>query len=227
MVFYQFKPAINKDFRANYNNKKEDFYLVMRIAADHINSAKELMENMEAATARDLPYTEDYTNKVRWINLWGEINITNNNLVLSGNNSNADTTGAMGYLDGSYLWQNYIYTAKVQEIGAQKIMLLARFQDSENYALCKFSNGRVSIINTKDSFKTVISEAKLNNQSLIGSQIGISVQTNLITCYLNGTPVLSSEVQGMPLNGGIGLRIEEINGDHVPTSFGSISVSAM
>jgi poly-beta-1,6-N-acetyl-D-glucosamine N-deacetylase len=59
MVFYQFKPTVNKDYRANYNNKKEDFYLVMRVSAESKDSAEDLLEVIDAAEAMETHYIEN------------------------------------------------------------------------------------------------------------------------------------------------------------------------
>ncbi|MBX4212497.1 polysaccharide deacetylase family protein, partial [Candidatus Pacearchaeota archaeon] len=69
LVFYQFKPAINKDFRANYNNEKKDFYLVMRIPADAIRSPDALLNTVEASQSLSIPYIENFENPYRWIAL--------------------------------------------------------------------------------------------------------------------------------------------------------------
>ncbi len=223
MVFYQFKPAINKDFRANYNNVPgENFYMIMRIPADSVGSPQALIEEMKASKNIPLPYSENFENKKRWVTLWGSTNTTEKNVVMTNNGLN----GAMAYLDGSYLWEDYMYRVRVDEVGAQKITLIARFQNSHNYAACKFNNGRVSIINSREGEQKVLAENKVDSSpttDLQNSYLGMSVKGDTVSCYLNDGEVLSYRVPYLPSHGGVGLRLEEVY-SHSLTKFGSISV---
>lgn len=206
MLFYQFKPARNKDFRANYNNEKKDFYLVMRISADDIETPQELMKIMEAAQSLDLPYNEKFDNEKRWIAVWGNSLVGNDDVALRNDVGNS---GAMAYLDGSYLWQNYNYAIRIKELGAKKVMLVGRFQDSENYAACRYENGSVSIINVRDKIKKVIYEEKYPYELKNGVTLSMEVSGDKAVCLIEGKKVVEGPILHIPANGGVGMRVEE------------------
>jgi len=206
MVFYQFKPARNKDFRANYNNEKKDFYLVMRISAETLESPDDLIETMNAAQSLSLPYVENFDSKKRWIAVWGTSLVQNDYIALR---NEAGNSGSMAYLDGSYLWKDYSFSAHIQEAGARKIMLTARFQDSENYAACRFENGSVSIINVREKIKKVVYEKKYFYQLKDDMTLSINVFGTDVSCFIDGERVIEGSVLHIPLNGGIAVRTEE------------------
>src|SRR5688500_14446280 len=59
--------------------------------------------------------------------------------------SHATTTGASVFLDGTAHWQTYRFEAVIDWQQGQSLSLLTRFQDSENYVACTFSDQGVRI----------------------------------------------------------------------------------
>lgn len=212
MVFYQFKPVVNKDFRANFNNDPEkDFYLVMRISADYI-STDNLLNEIEAAQFLDIPYTEKFDNPRRWINIWNQdISISEDRLNII---NTYDVYGGMAYLDGSYLWKDYIYSGTIGENGSDKVLLLSRFQNSGTYVACKYTNKSVSIINVRN--RVIVSTSQINLiQTFPGldvlqsrTKLSISVVENNVGCYVNNNVIIEQDVPDIPPFGGIGIRVE-------------------
>jgi|SRR3989338_228810 len=220
LVFYQFKPAKNKDFRANYNTEKKDFYLVMRLSADAITSSDELISQIEAAQALPLPYLEKFDNEDRWINLWGDTQSDTNNIKLS---NERGTSGAMTYLDGSYVWTDYNYSLSVIDTTAQQMFLLGRFQDSENYVACKFEPHAVSVVNVRDKQKEETNKVILRGQpiEIRGANLSISISKDNVGCYFNGQKMLDTKVIHIPNYGGVGIRFENpafVPGSNVTSS---------
>ena len=207
LVFYQFKPAVNKDFRGNYNNEKNDFYLIMRISADSIKSTRRLLEEIDSAKSINLPYEEKFNNRKKWVNLWGNVEFLNNKLIIT---NPPLTPGAMSYLDGSFMLKDYMYSVILEETTAKKAILLARFADSRNYIGCKYENNNVGIINQKNGYKTDIREARVELYNLKNVKLKICVKNNLVSCSLNDKEILSATILDMPKNGGVGFRVENL-----------------
>ena len=113
------------------------------------------------------------------------------------------------YLDGSYLWKDYGYSIRIKESGARKVLLIGRFQDSENYAACRFENGSVDIINVRDKIKKVVYEQKYNFELSNNIVLTMRIQGNDVECFIDGKRIIQGSVLHIPLNGGIGVRTEE------------------
>lgn len=213
MIFYQFKPDLNKDFRANFKDPKKDFFFIMRIPADYI-STDNLMNEVDAAQSLDLPYIEKFDNPRRWIFTWNydssdsenSLNITNR----------GEASGGMAYLDGSYLWKDYTYSGIIGENGSDKVLLLSRFQDSITYVTCRYTNKSISIINVMNKIPTEMGRINLNEtfpglnplQSL--TKLSISVVEKNVGCYVNDNLIIEQYVPDIPSNGGIGVRVENL-----------------
>jgi len=257
MVFYQFKPAINKDFRANYADEPgNDFYLVMRISADYIRSADTLLQEMRAAQSLSLPYNEKFDNPKQWVSVWGRVNFTyiensvdcvippqnsldgkfctkndtinrifRNSIIISNNPGGG---GAMVYLDGSYLWKDYQANVVIDEHDVQKIILAARFHDSYNYIGCKYQSNSISIIKVNNQKKEEINETNIRHfpavqNYLIGKpELGIRVVGNHVSCYINNNLTVQAYLNDIPKNGGIGVRLENLDSGEQSIKFHSI-----
>jgi len=222
MVFYQFKPAINKDFKANYNDKISDFYLVMRISTDTIHSPEELLKQIESAEAIELPYAEKFDDENRWVTISGIKNITNK-ITLS---NPKNTTLAMAYLDGSYLWRNYNYSVILDSHEAENIFLLARFQDAANYVGCKYTNSSIQFIVVGQT-KGIIERVKLSDNFLKKeAQLRMRVNENEVTCsFDNQSLQVTSEL--IPSHGGVGFRVEGFQTAESQVSFKEIKISQL
>ncbi|MBX4196204.1 polysaccharide deacetylase family protein [Candidatus Pacearchaeota archaeon] len=224
MVFYQFKPAINKDFRANFNTENKDFYLVMRISADSIGSASTLLNTVEAAQSLSLPYVETFENSQRWIPVWGKIKVNNDKATIT---TTSDGSGAMVYLDGSYLWTDYQYFMHLEQNNASRILLTGRFQDSQNYVGCKYVGGFVSVVSVRDKQRTDFDGVRIPIDDFNNSHVGIAIKGNNVGCYWNNAVVVWSEVSNAPPHGGIGLRVEDPTVDANSVVFDSVQAQAI
>lgn len=227
MIFYQFKPSWDKDFRANFQDPNKDFFLIMRLPSDTIPT-NQLINEVEAAQSLDLPYIEKFDNPIRWIytynrgfrNSENELKITNEHNV----------SGEMTYLDGSYLWKDYIYSGIIGENGSDKILILSRFQDSRNYVACRYTNKSVYILNIKNGILTEKDQnLRMNfpgfNPLQNHTKLSISTVGQTVGCYINDILTVSQNFNDIPLNGGIGLRVEGLPSNKNVT-FASIRVDS-
>lgn len=213
MLFIQFRPSTNVNFRANFVDQKRDFHLVKRISTDRL-SANDLLKQMEASKSIDLPFIEKFENPFRWVSLWGNNNVIENHYLNITNHNNA-RSGEMIYLDGSYGWKDYKYSAIIKEISSDNIFLIARFYDSENYVACRFDNKSASIINIKNNNVTNLTSSKIDKKKKINplenlTKISISINERNIGCYINDNLILNQDMNDIPSNGGIGIRVEDV-----------------
>jgi peptidoglycan/xylan/chitin deacetylase (PgdA/CDA1 family) len=222
MMFYQFRAATGINFRANYNDQKRDSYGIKRISANDI-PAEDLLKQMDSSMSIGIPYIETFDNQNRWIPLWGHDNvIIGNNLVMS--NYHDYVSGEMIYLDGSYLWLDYMYSVTIRDNSSDNVFLLARFQDSKNYVACRFDNKSASVVNVANEISTEVSTKHLGIDPLTnGTKLSVSVIGNNVGCYANDKMETEKYVNDIPPHGGIGIKVESI-----PTNrsviFGSVAV---
>jgi peptidoglycan/xylan/chitin deacetylase (PgdA/CDA1 family) len=221
MMFYQFRAATGINFRANYNDQRRDSYSIKRISANNI-SAEDLLKQMESISV-DIPYVETFDNQYRWIPLWGHNNVViGNNLVMS--NYDNSPSGEMIYLDGSYLWLDYMYSVTIDDNSSDNVFLLARFKDSKNYVACRFDNKSASIINVVDEISTEISTRDIGIDALKdGTKLSVSAIENNIGCYVNDKAETENYVTNVPPYGGVGIKVESIPMNH-SVAFGSVEV---
>lgn len=209
LIFYQFKPTKDRDYRANYNDEKLNSYLVVRLSVDNLRTPEKLLKEIEASRPAALPYYENYKNDDKWARLSGEASFISNAIILQNGTQNG-IESMMAYLDGSYLWRNYKYSIQVKNHGASTVILLARFKSSVNYMGCIYGKGMVRILQVKNNVAAIINEQKIENQTEvpINTPLAVKVQGQDITCLQNNLPIITSNVPDMPQYGGVGVRAE-------------------
>jgi peptidoglycan/xylan/chitin deacetylase (PgdA/CDA1 family) len=204
MVFYQYKPLKNKDYKSNYNNKNQDFYFVMRNTVYPETTPHNLLKEIEATQQINPPYSEDFTNEYRWLTNWGNIKIDNNQLTLL---NNKDSRTTLTYLDGSYLLEDYEYEIKINETSNQSISLVFRFENALNYASFTL-RGNIAIMENLIDNQRTFSYKKVIPQEIDYSKnatIKITVQNNEAKAYINDI-LVHNAIFDMPQNGGVGFR---------------------
>lgn len=202
MSFYQVWPG--KGFSFNYPN--EDM-LIKRIDVKADWSAEALLTLLDAGKEKSLSYSDNFERYNGWIKSWGNLTFENNSMVLSATDLN---NSGFVFLDGSRLWKNYSFSAKIDWLKGRNVSLLVRYKDNENYAVCNFSDGEVRIEQRLNNKNRVMVEVKQDfnfNESKNDLNLKIKVNKDKIECFLNDeivayayylSPVLS--------NGGIGFK---------------------
>ena len=209
LMFYQFiEQSLNLNFRGNYIDKNQDFYAIKRLSVGTW-SATRLLSEMEASHPLSLPYSEKDNNIMRWATLWGKRGNETDKLNLYGDNPNNPISGGAVYLDGSYLWTNYIFS-EIVEGNYTGLSLMARFKDSQNHVECHYTNSSVSIGNLQKGNYTEIAHIYDNVKINVSDKLSISVIGNNVSCYMNDNLSLEHEVEGLDSSGGVGTVIEGI-----------------
>jgi len=224
IVFYQYKPSADVDYRANYNDKSQDFYFAVRNSVSSDYSAGDLLGLVNASQERSLPYIETFSNSHNWVRSWGAGFEAKNKLVISAETGKT----ALAYIDGSYLWKDYVFSATSRNDLNIESSLVVRFKDSFNYAVCNFTNERVFIELVSNNRHSIIAQRNftgLENSPLYGSSVfGAKAFGDSIECLLNGNAVLDVNSAGLPPNGGAGIKFGSFDKGRNSTTITAASV---
>jgi hypothetical protein len=209
-VFFQFSPTKDNEYRANYPDKRQDKYIVVRLSADILRNPSDLLREIEASRAHELPYIENYANHEIWPRISGDATFLNDSIVFKQHATDASSI-MIAYLDGSYLWRDYLYSIDVAEFDGASVMMMARYATYDHYVACKYSPDSVRLLSVEGT-STVLSEtAFTQNSSMQGATLGIKVKGSTASCLINGVEVLSAEAPAMPAYGGVALRAEGLD----------------
>ncbi len=202
IAFYQVWPGKGHSF--NYPAK--DSFLIKRIEVKSDWSTESLMTILDAGKEKSFPYFDNFEKYRGWIKTWGQLTFSNNSMILD---SNASTTGSSAFLDGSYLWDNYSYSANINWVKGRNISLLARYKDDENYTACNFSSDSVRVEQRLNNKNRVMVEIK-NYVNFPKNDLNLSIRVNKdkVECLVNGNIIAYTYYLSSVLsNGGIGFKI--------------------
>lgn len=224
LVFYEF-PIKNRIFKGNYVDLNQDSHIVARLPADSLLTPDKLLQRIEASRTLELPYSETYTNYDRWVRISGEASFEKDMIKIKKAGNSSDDI-LFSYLDGSYLWRNYIYSIQLKNSEASTISLLARLTVSADYISCQYNKDGVNLIKSKNSILERIESKKiLENLSLVsGTDLSISVEGSNVTCYINGRIVINTIVPEISPQGGVGVKAEGFKSEDKTFNFGGISI---
>lgn len=202
--FYQ--TWVGQGYTYNYPNQKETA-LIKRLEPGIDWTGEKLLSYLEFGRAKDMPYdTNSETGFNGFVDNEGKLTDTNGALTLS---TDENKMSAFTFLDGTYLWENYIYKMKVQKYSAQTLSLMSRVATSGDYVSCTYSKAYVQIIKSVNNQKKKITEGRISSLLSYGNfEVGMKVKGNNVSCMLNGKGILNAEINSNELkNGGIGFEI--------------------
>ncbi|MDO8572395.1 MAG: polysaccharide deacetylase family protein [bacterium] len=200
MSFYQVWPR--KGFSFNYPEGEQ--FLVKRIGVRPYWSSDNLLKVLDTAKEKNLPYIDNFSNYNGWLINDGKLSIENTSMILGSNSS----TGSSVFLDGSYLWKNYIFKSNIRLLKGKSFSLLSRYKDSDNHVSCQFTPEYIRIEYAKEGNKTLVQEKK-GKFVFIGRnrEVGMGVNDNVVDCYIDGEVALKSDgVIKIPNHGGVGFE---------------------
>jgi len=204
MVFYQF-PMRDRLYKGNYVGENQDSYLVTRFASDSFRTPDQLLERIESSRTLELPYKENYLNYDRWPRISGQASFRNESMILTPLEDSIFT-----YLDGSYLWEDYDFSIRLDNDGASSVSLISRLTQSNDYVSCQYNYSGLSLVTlNEDLHKKLVSVNMPQNITLqIGTYLSMSVSGSNVKCFVNGYEMINSEVQNISPNGGVGVKAE-------------------
>jgi len=195
-------------FSLNYPEERSS--VIKRIEVKPSWKPEELLKILEIVKDKTLPHEDNFNDYTGWVKTWGRISMANNSIILS---SQTSTTGASAFLEGSYLWKNYIFKSDVKLQNGQSFSLLARYKDDKNYISCVFSPELLTIEQMLTGERKVIYEEKIDTETIgkeINASIGIEVNENNVNCYVGEAPLLSvNNLNNIPEHGGIGFQTRD------------------
>ena len=123
--------------------------------------------------------------------------------------ADASTTGSAVFLNGSWLWQNYDFSATVNFKKGRTFSLVARYYDENNYLSCNYGKNGIAIRQKIGSEENNIAEQNGNFGYLEGKDIkvGIAINGNQAKCFVSNRLIVATNLVDSKLtNGGIGFR---------------------
>lgn len=209
LAFQQIWP-VDHEFSQNYPGS--DSYHLKRIEPSPLWSGAELIEHLDSGKLKPLPFTNVVTTGSEWKNLWGGLSV--DNLALR-TNATVQTNGSFTFLDGTYPWKDYVYTANIDWHAGTSVALIARYKDANNYVTCIFSNN-----NARVEQRTFSTNEKFNEEKIPFTfpkeklPLSILVKDNTAKCFIGNTMVAHSEgLSPVVGHGGIGIKTwdEKVN----------------
>lgn len=202
LSFYQVWPG--RGFSFNY--PQGDEFLIKRIDVKPDWSSESLITLLDAGREKPLPYFENLEKYSGWIKTWGSLTLDDNSMILSATDSN---NGGAVFLDGSRLWKNYIFKAKIDWVRGKNVSLMARYKEDSNYVSCSFNDKKVKIEQNLNGKKRVMAEKELPFEiSKENLELGVAVNNDKLDCLINGDLAIHSYYLSPVLsNGGIGFKI--------------------
>jgi peptidoglycan/xylan/chitin deacetylase (PgdA/CDA1 family) len=202
VAFHQIWP-VDHDFSQNHVG--ESPYLLKRIEPSPFWSGEELLGYVNSGQPKKFPYTETFKNDQGWKNLWGELSVSENRLVTK---ALPTTAGSVTFLDGTYNWQDYVATSQIDWDSGSHVVLVARYQNADNYASCIISDDNARIEQIVDGTTTRLAEAKIDFiMPKKNVPISFAVLQNSAECFIgNKSLVKATGVSRKIANGGIAFK---------------------
>ncbi|MBI2113123.1 MAG: hypothetical protein HYT50_00900 [Candidatus Wildermuthbacteria bacterium] len=182
--------------------------IVKRIEVTSDWSPEDLLWVMEQSAQKPIPYDDEIKNNNGWLEAWGALEPGENSLRLV---SDPQATGASTILDGTYAWQDYAFQARIVPERGKTFSLIARYQDPEQYAVCRFgTNNRVVLEQFANGTRQELSSG-IQRTFQLGQEthLGILVQGQRASCLHEGVAVTGSFLDASLSQGGIGFIAED------------------
>ncbi|RJQ32029.1 hypothetical protein C4572_01670 [Candidatus Parcubacteria bacterium] len=182
LSFYQFYEGEGQ----SYNYPGENIFLSKRISVRPEWTGDQLLEVLERGMAKNLPYQTDFFRNDGWLLSWGRLSLEDNSLILG---ADINDTGAVATLDGTYLWNNYVFSSEVVLMDGESFSLVVGYKNKDNYAFCSFGpfgakleqvlNGERKILAERRGFLDLSGELK-PQVALAGGAISCSLGEKLL-----------------------------------------------
>lgn len=192
-------------YQSNNFNYSENQRMIKRIGSNEKIKKENLLEILNLKAEKTMPYFENkFENNLNWKNEWGLNKFDNNKMTVG---SNDKSGGGMTILQEAKAWKNYIFQAKVNWKKGNNIIILARYNDDDNYLDCNFSSEWLRIEKVVEG-KKFIKENKIDfGFSKTNLNLSIKVNGTNIECMLDNKIVGSADIETDKLfSGGIGFK---------------------
>lgn len=216
LAFYQVRKGAVETF--NYPVPERRMHMAKRIEPAADWSGEYLLSVLESGVAKELPYEQNSFGP-EWISSWGKINRGENLTLKAG-----EGTGASATLNGSYLWQDYVFTAETLRLGGSNIVLLARVKNRDNYLGCNFGLNKIYIKESVNGVSRNIQSQDFIIDSTQPLSLGIKVKGGDLECLVNGEAVIEGAGLNPASRGGIGIEIWDEKNGRAGAVFDNVSI---
>ncbi|HTK60090.1 MAG TPA: polysaccharide deacetylase family protein [Candidatus Baltobacteraceae bacterium] len=165
-------------------------------------SGTQLVDFMESARDKTVPYRDATGRDPAWKGTWGDVHPGGGGLVVA---ADANSAGAAAFLDGTRAWRDYAYSLLFDRTGGSHVSLMARYVDAKNHLVCTFGEGRVQIEQVVDGVPERLADAATDTERLGLGVAGMRVSGTSVECLLGSTPVASATATDG--TGGVGVRV--------------------
>lgn len=245
MLFYQFQ---SKDVFTHSHPSKDEgpSFLVRRTTITSDVTGEDLVEFVRHGEHKSLPYTDNFSTNNGWIVTWGNALTTVSestpnapeDLRITGLESNQNAmlklsappsqAGSVTVLDGTYLWKDYSVRAIAHTPVRSSIVIMARFQDNENFAECNFGNGFVHVEQMINGKKNVLQGVRSDALTIPDSptRVEVRVSGRTIQCIMNDRVIVETPFLDTKLtHGGIGFKTWDHRPNYATLNITSLSVT--
>ncbi len=193
----------DKLYTSNYPG--DDPYLLNRIESNTTWTGSELVQAVERARSKPLPFVDTFQGNEGWKIGWGDLTLSPGQGALSANSS---TTGALMFLDGSNNWSDEMYTVAGTWQKGATVSLLTHYRNDNTFVSCTFTDGLARIDQRLNGVNTALAYTK-NKIQLPHDAISLSMWSNgsVVRCYEGDQVVATTDQLSISGNGGIAFQI--------------------
>lgn len=168
-------------------------------------SGENLVKVISIGTPKELPYFDKFTDYNGWRRAYGRMDISGNNSMFM-RAAEAGTSASVA-LDGTSLWQNYTFSAKVNWQRGSDVTLVTRYKDENNFVACTFGAKRIRVEQRIDKQRVILQDkpTKLTIPK-DGVKLSASVNDSEISCSDSVTTATVTKPI-TPAQGGIGIKL--------------------
>lgn len=207
LAFYQTWEG--EGFTFNYKNRDgQKSFMIKRIEPKPETSPEDLVKKLEEGLPKNLPFKDGFDSDQGWFSTWGETMISDSALSLE---AGSTQTGAAAVLDGTRDWQDYRARLTLETDSGSGFVVMARFQDGENFAGCNFGTGFMHAEETLEGERRVIKGKRAGSITIPTDRsftVDVIVEGRTIKCISeDGTTVETTFLDESLNTGGLGVKV--------------------
>lgn len=159
-----------------------------------------------------LPYSLSFMPNVsdEWRTEFGQFSVTPNGIRIG--TVPEKTTGSMSYVRGGENWSDYSVDTTLYWGQTSSFSILVRYTDDANFVSCAFSNynALVQLYEVKKGVSTLLGTSPSlpvrSYEPWKDAKAGASAEGSRVSCYVDGSKVLSYEVPNIAKTGSAGIE---------------------
>ncbi len=168
---------------------------------------RDLIEALKDGEDKQLPFYDNFEENSGWISVWGNLKI-DNSMILNPVVISEDYQGNSLFLDGSYPFTDYLFTADINSTSAELLSLKARYQNELNFVSCDFYKDKVKIREIVDGDLATLAETKTEFKLPKKEfELAVKVEGEKIGCLFGNALLVQAKLHHLIPKGGIGFKV--------------------